>query len=764
MTGKLRVNPVREQAGACGQAKWHRLRLAALLMLYTLLAGWYSVRTPVGEGVDEGAHFAYVQYIAEQRRLPVLTTEGLLPVAMAHHPPLYYLLGAPVVALFDTSDAPDALRPNPHFVWRENDGRDGWNVVLHYGQGAFPWRGTVAAIHALRTLSVMLGALTVAACYATARLLLPRKPWAPLGAAALVALNPSFLYTSSTVHHDPLIICLVSLGILHALYISHREPRRADPIVAGLLVGAATLAKLTGLILLPMYLLALALRLRGARGWRVVAGETVILGVGVGIIAGWWFLRNQILYGDILGWQMFRQIFSFNFRQTSYSWGLFRHELLAQLGRTFWGAFGFMHITFPEFARFFWWAVALAGVGLIISLLDVATGRVRRAVLAPWLIPLSALALVLGAVVRFSVESTGAGHVRYVFPAASAFAPLLIVGLNRLAAWRAQRVISLALVAGLCAYAVWLPMVHVWPRYAPPREVSQEELAGARPLALDFEGGIRLVAYTVHPPVATPGSWLTLTLYWQATGEPEDRSDPYAHVALVSDDGERLDARSFWPDASTSPIVWLPGQTIASRVPLYSPARERAGNVAVELGLVDGRDGMPLAALDPTSQLPLVGSPKVATLVAPGALVAVSSDAIPHPRAERIGQTIGLAGYDLAPWSLSPGGTLVVLVYWEVHAKPPADWTVFVHLVNEQGAVIAQFDGPPGGGQSPTSTWERGELWMDSYPVILPEDLVSGSYRLLLGMYTWPDLVRQRIYLDGQDVGDSVVLEQLVVP
>lgn len=739
--------------------------VALLLVAFVVLAAWYSVRLPVGEGVDEGAHFQYVRYVKEQRTLPTFPRESAPPVAMAHHPPLYYVLGALVIAPYDTTDADRVLLPNPHFVWRENDGSNGWNVVLHHGQDAFPWRGTAAAVHALRALSVALGAVTVWACYKTARLLLPGRRWAPLGAAALVAFDPSFVYASSTIHHDPLIICLSNLVILWATRIALGGPTRRRVVTGGLLVGAAALTKATGLVLLPVLALSVLLARRERWGRPRPAGAALGLVAVAGAASGWWFVRNQVLYGDPLGWGVFREVFWFNFRRTPYSWGLFRHEFLAQLGRTFWGGFGFMHMTFPDVSRYVWYATACAGAGLAVSIVAAVRRGRWRDVARRWAVPVAALALVLAAVVGFSVQSTGAGHARYVFPAAGAYAALLIVGYEGLAGWRAERPVAAVVAVAMLAYAVWLPATRVWPRYAPPPEADEGDLAAAVAVALDFDGGIRLAAYTVEPGVAVPGAWMTLTTYWQATGDPAARADPFIHAALVADDGTPLDGRSFWPCPATSPVVWERGQTYASRTSLHYPPTGEARSVRIEVTLTDGREGPPLAAradavVGPTER----GAATIAVLPAAQRLVAARREEIRQPRSEHIGDAIGLAGYDVAPKAAAPGDVVVVTLFWEVLARPSADLTTFVHLLDDAGGLAAQLDSPPGGGSSPTSTWTPGELWMDSYPVLLPADLPAGRYRVLAGMYTWPDLVGQRVSLDGDDVGDSVVLGEIVVP
>ncbi len=295
-------------------------------------------------------------------------------------------------------------------------------------------------------------------------------------------------------------------------------------------------------------------------------------------------------------------------------------------------------------------------------------------------------------------------------------------------------------------------------------EASEVDLVRAVPLDLAFDGGIRLVSYTVEPAVAVPDAWLHLTLYWEATGDPKMRADPYVRVSLVAEDGQQLDTRSFWPNANTSPIVWTADQIVVSRQPLYFPSMGSTGSVMIEIALTDGPDGRTLPVLNPLAYELNSEATVIATLPAVGSLTEVRPEAIVYPRSEQIGNVIGLAGYDLAPWPPEAGRSLIVTLFWQVFSTPPADLTVFVHLLDEQGQLVAQFDGPPGGGSLPTSSWSPGQLWMDSYPILLPHDLPAGQYQIRVGMYTWPDLLRERVYLDGQDMGDSVMLDQFVMP
>lgn len=71
--------------------------LLTVLVVFTVVAVWYSAAVPVGEGVDEVAHFDYVRYVKDHYALPVQPwrdNRRPLQVWMGHHPPLYYVLGA----------------------------------------------------------------------------------------------------------------------------------------------------------------------------------------------------------------------------------------------------------------------------------------------------------------------------------------------------------------------------------------------------------------------------------------------------------------------------------------------------------------------------------------------------------------------------------------------------------------------------------------------------------------------------------------------
>ncbi len=101
----------------------------------------------------------------------------------------------------------------------------------------------------------------------------------------------------------------------------------------------------------------------------------------------------------------------------------------------------------------------------------------------------------------------------------------------------------------------------------------------------------------------------------------------------------------------------------------------------------------------------------------------------------RLGDSIHLSGFRLDSHTLSPGDTLLVTLYWRVNDRIEQDYTVFTHLLNEEGALIAQMDGVPANAERPTTTWEQGDLIEDHYEIFIPSDAQPGRYALTTGMY-----------------------------
>jgi hypothetical protein len=108
-------------------------------------------------------------------------------------------------------------------------------------------------------------------------------------------------------------------------------------------------------------------------------------------------------------------------------------------------------------------------------------------------------------------------------------------------------------------------------------------------------------------------------------------------------------------------------------------------------------------------------------------------------------------GYQLETKPVRPGDALSLTLYWRADDPLPDDYTMFVHVLDTEGRLVAQHDGQPIYGYFPTSQWPPGEVIPDRIAIPLPEDLPPGRYSLIAGMYTWPSLNRLNVADGGTD-------------
>jgi hypothetical protein len=74
-------------------------------------------------------------------------------------------------------------------------------------------------------------------------------------------------------------------------------------------------------------------------------------------------------------------------------------------------------------------------------------------------------------------------------------------------------------------------------------------------------------------------------------------------------------------------------------------------------------------------------------------------------------------------------------LYWQALGPVGADYTVLVHLLDAEGGIAGQGDGPPAGGFYPTHVWDPGEVVVDEHAVAIQAGTPPGTYQLVVGLY-----------------------------
>jgi len=97
-----------------------------------------------------------------------------------------------------------------------------------------------------------------------------------------------------------------------------------------------------------------------------------------------------------------------------------------------------------------------------------------------------------------------------------------------------------------------------------------------------------------------------------------------------------------------------------------------------------------------------------------------------------------LLGYELPEQSVRPGERLRLTLFWQAVKPMDRDYSVFVHLVDDNGLIVAQRDSYPAGGNGITSRWPVGAVIPDLHivhiPVIAPAPCQT---QLLVGLYDY---------------------------
>jgi hypothetical protein len=124
----------------------------------------------------------------------------------------------------------------------------------------------------------------------------------------------------------------------------------------------------------------------------------------------------------------------------------------------------------------------------------------------------------------------------------------------------------------------------------------------------------------------------------------------------------------------------------------------------------------------------------------------------------RFGSDIRLLGYELDASPVESGEPLRLVLYWQALAEIEREYTVFVHVLDASGQLVAQRDSMPRDNTLPTTHWLAGRVIDDPHFLALPQDLGAGKYRIAIGLYHWVTGERLSIQrLDGEMLPDGVL-------
>jgi 4-amino-4-deoxy-L-arabinose transferase-like glycosyltransferase len=300
-----------------------RLALALVWAAFLVRGSYYCVQQPLWEGLDEWAHFACLQFLAEHGHMPrrtdpvsdeVVRSLELVPLAYGteswaaggvNHDRYWQLPPAErqhrreeLTRLTSAYHRPLSLAPAAQTQYEAQQPPLYYTLLLapYVAMQHYPLPDQVLC---LRLLSLAIASFIIPLGYALARQIPAARRSAVL-VAALLACMPSLAIDLTRIGNHTLAIPLIS-GVLLCALRALRRCRMRDWALLGLVLAAALLAKGYALVMVPVVVLAAALAARRQR--RAIAGGLLALALAAAG-AGWWYANNLRTTGTIAGEQM----------------------------------------------------------------------------------------------------------------------------------------------------------------------------------------------------------------------------------------------------------------------------------------------------------------------------------------------------------------------------------------------------------------------------------------------------------------------------
>ena len=752
--------------------RWQRY----IVLAHVALAVLFGIVVPPWEAHDETGHYAYVNHIATTGGLPDARSSDKAFLDQSHQPPLYYLVVAGLTFWVDRSDQ---LTPQVNVFAFDGTNRRGTRILLRERGEAFPWHGTILAIHAARLVSTILSGLMIWLIAAMTRRLFISTPAAALLSTAVAAFNPQVLFMAAMVNNDIMVsltgamlaYLLVTISQMDESHGSTRAPTwaRALPFVlTGLALALSLWSKNSALIFVPFTGIAL-LFIAWRRHWQFTSllwrGALTFL-VAL-LVAGPFYLSNYLRYGQ---WIVDRAAENPLVQAPASVIGAgllvglrdrWLPDIFINAFRTFWGTFGWGNVQMPDAVY------TILALFTVIGIVGTIAGwrRTDRAVhtgLA--LLALMAIAMLLLPGYRaVFYQNPDLLPGRYLMPALSGYAVLIGYGwavlLAGLRDWRIgkrsrtpsgltsrQARAPLALpqiaVVMLAIFALCVPFAFIAPAYALPAIQKTAESASA---LLTFGDIAQVTAVSASTTYLADREgqrhYAHVRLRWHVL-KATDTNYAFS-VSVLGRNAEVLGNLNVEPARGNYPSSnWNPGDTFDDDyyVLLEKPCASlpALGQVSVSMYAYQPTGGGP-ATMSMTRQLQAFDSAgRPVSPIIGRFRIDAPANPIPvfwQPPLAMFDQ-IALRNVSM-PAQAHAGAIVTATLTYETWQSGNPSGSNFVHLLDAKGNSIAQDDHAPLSGSYPTDMWQAGECVSDSFTLQIPVT-ATGTLRAVTGFYT-PD-------------------------
>ena len=255
-------------------------------------------------------------------------------------------------------------------------------------------------------------------------------------------------------------------------------------------------------------------------------------------------------------------------------------------------------------------------------------------------------------------------------------------------------------------------------------------------------GNLALLEASAEAAVAGRPSAVVLT--WRAeTGVAADYTVNVQLLAQEPGGWRKLAEHNSYPGQGMNPTRgWAAGEVWRDRLTLVADGALNGPTLAaLQVRLTEGGpapivNGSPQAPAPPAAPRDVPPTRDGQPVEPPVVAAVVVRPAAPLVAPASEGEAAVFAdSFQLVASSVEASGEgPVVTLWWQATAAPTTDYTIFVHLLDAAGNLVAQADAPPNDDLSPTRIWRPGDVVRDAHR-FPPGTAVPPGGRILVGAY-----------------------------
>ncbi|NHN34256.1 DUF2142 domain-containing protein [Paenibacillus agricola] len=336
----------------------HKIISIILFILFIKSLVWMVVIPPF-QTPDEPAHFSYIQYLSESKKIPLIGKS----LGYSHElNSAHNILNVNRIAwVGDKMDIRNYKIMSDFKVLPEHKQSSGSSPAasyspLYYSIGSLAYTlfnsfSILVRVYAIRLVSVLFGLLTVYFTYLIGRKIRPSSPMFASCLSLMVGLHPMFSLVSISVNNDALLNLFAVLTIYRLL---HMKIEAKQMVGMGVLLGLGLLIKPTSIFVVSAALFfTLVIIIREKIQLRKAVNHYLRLVIPMLIIYSPWAIFSYVHYKSILGGKGLQPMGDTTRTLVFYFAESFNISRLRDIWiKMFWADFGWTNVLFDSFIMY----------------------------------------------------------------------------------------------------------------------------------------------------------------------------------------------------------------------------------------------------------------------------------------------------------------------------------------------------------------------------------------------------------------------------